>query len=80
MRPLAATIITYKDNLSVVPMSQTLYAMAAVRAGVDGDALPGGVGSEAAAEALRDSHLMADTHDDLAASTRPRRDTWKVGA
>jgi phosphate transport system permease protein len=30
VRPLAATIITYKDNLSVVPMSQTLYAMAAV--------------------------------------------------
>jgi len=30
VRPLAATIITYKDNLTVVPMSQTLYAMAAV--------------------------------------------------
>jgi phosphate transport system permease protein len=30
VRPLAATIVTYKDNLSVVPMSQTLYAMAAV--------------------------------------------------
>jgi phosphate transport system permease protein len=30
VRPLAATIIAYKDNLSVVPMSQTLYAMAAV--------------------------------------------------
>jgi phosphate transport system permease protein len=30
VRPLAATIITYKDDLSVVPMSQTLYAMAAV--------------------------------------------------
>jgi phosphate transport system permease protein len=30
VRPLAATIITFKDNLSVVPMSQTLYAMAAV--------------------------------------------------
>jgi phosphate transport system permease protein len=30
VRPLAATIITYKDNLTVVPMKQTLYAMAAV--------------------------------------------------
>jgi phosphate transport system permease protein len=30
VRPLAATIVTYKDNLSVVPMGQTLYAMAAV--------------------------------------------------
>jgi ABC-type phosphate transport system permease subunit len=30
VRPLAATIIAYKDNLSVVPMLQTLYAMAAV--------------------------------------------------
>jgi len=30
VRPLAATIITYKDNLSVVPMGQTLYALAAV--------------------------------------------------
>ena len=30
VRPLAATIVTYKDDLSVVPMAQTLYAMAAV--------------------------------------------------
>jgi phosphate transport system permease protein len=30
VRPLAATIVTYKDDLSVVPMSQTLYALAAV--------------------------------------------------
>jgi ABC-type phosphate transport system permease subunit len=30
VRPLAASIVTYKDDLSVVPMSQTLYAMAAV--------------------------------------------------
>jgi phosphate transport system permease protein len=30
VRPPAATIITYKDDLSIVPMSQTLYAMAAV--------------------------------------------------
>lgn len=30
VRPLAATIITYKDNLTVVPMERTLYAMAAV--------------------------------------------------
>jgi len=30
VRPLAATIVTYKDDLSIVPMSQTLYAMAAV--------------------------------------------------
>jgi phosphate transport system permease protein len=30
VRPLAATIVTYKDNLTVVPMKQTLYAMAAV--------------------------------------------------
>jgi phosphate transport system permease protein len=30
VRPLAAAIIADKDNLSVVPLSQTLYAMAAV--------------------------------------------------
>jgi phosphate transport system permease protein len=30
VRPLAATIINYKDDLQVVPLSQTLYAMAAV--------------------------------------------------
>jgi phosphate transport system permease protein len=30
VRPLAATIIAYKDNLTVVPLGQTLYAMAAV--------------------------------------------------
>jgi phosphate transport system permease protein len=30
VRPLAATIVTYKDDLSVVPMEQTLYALAAV--------------------------------------------------
>jgi ABC-type phosphate transport system permease subunit len=30
VRPFAATIVAYKDNLSVVPLSQTLYAMAAV--------------------------------------------------
>jgi phosphate transport system permease protein len=30
VRPLAATIVTYKDDLNIVPMSQTLYAMAAV--------------------------------------------------
>jgi phosphate transport system permease protein len=30
VRPFAATIIAYKDNLSVVPLGQTLYAMAAV--------------------------------------------------
>jgi ABC-type phosphate transport system permease subunit len=30
VRPLAATIIDYIDGLSVVPLAQTLYAMAAV--------------------------------------------------
>jgi phosphate transport system permease protein len=30
VRPLAATIINYKDDLEVVPLGQTLYAMAAV--------------------------------------------------
>ena len=30
MRPLAATIIVYIDGISVVPLEQTLYAMAAV--------------------------------------------------
>jgi phosphate transport system permease protein len=30
VRPAASAIITYKDNLAVVPLSQTLYAIAAV--------------------------------------------------
>jgi phosphate transport system permease protein len=30
VRPLAATIVTYKDDLTVVPMAQTMYALAAV--------------------------------------------------
>jgi ABC-type phosphate transport system permease subunit len=30
VRPLAATIINYKDDLQIVPLAQTLYAMAAV--------------------------------------------------
>jgi phosphate transport system permease protein len=30
VRPLAATIISYVDGLSVVPLAQTLYAIAAV--------------------------------------------------
>ena len=73
VRPLAATIVQDSEGLTIAALAHTIYAMAAVLLRLGRDAVVRRMGSQAAAQALRDPRVMA-----AGAAARPRLPTSPV--